>query len=154
MKIVKRHEYKNTEGTFFEDESLTQQQYLDECNIVMQIDRLTKHLNTTGESLSDYNNKGAMYGDVSDIPDFATYWDKVNIAKEQFDQLDNKVKDRFNNNPVELFNFLNDNNNKDEARKLGLLAPEIKEIDKTISSDIVQDIKTPSGAPEISQTNQ
>lgn len=143
VKFIKRNEYKSLSGLKFEDNSLTQQQFKDECDVVKQIKRLARHLDYTGETLSEYSQKGAMYGDFSEIPDFLTYNKQVCDAKQRFDLLPNSIRERFNNSPERLFEFLLDENNRDEAVKLGLVnSPEIKDIQKDISTPQT-DIKVP-----------
>lgn len=55
---------------------------------------------------------------------------KVRDAEYAFAQLPAKVRDRFGNNPVELFKFLEDEGNRAEAEDLGLIekvVPVVKE---------------------------
>lgn len=55
---------------------------------------------------------------------------KVRDVEYAFAQLPAKVRDRFGNNPVELFSFLEDENNRKEAEDLGLIEkvmPVVKE---------------------------
>lgn len=146
-----RHEYKASNGLKFKDVSKTQQQYKDECDLPAQIEKLTRHLNMTGETLADYNNKGAMYGDFTQVPDFRSYQVAVADAKEKFNALPLPVKDKFGNDPTKLFDFLLDENNRDEAIKLGLVTAPIKEIKEDISVSSTE-IKAPQGSSEASDT--
>lgn len=55
---------------------------------------------------------------------------KVRDAEYAFAQLPAKVRDRFGNDPVELFSFLENENNRKEAEDLGLIEkvmPVVKE---------------------------
>ena len=143
VKFVKRNAYIEVDGITFDDASLTQQQYQAECDVNRQIERLSRHLDSTGMDISTYNNIGAMYGDFSEIPDFVTYNNAVCEAKEKFDMLPTNVRERFGYSPEKLFTFLLDENNKDEAIKLGLVnAPILKDIKEDISIT-TPDIKMP-----------
>lgn len=63
----------------------------------------------------------AYYGDVDDVYDLRTALDRVRDAKERFAALPARVRSRFHNSPAELFDFLDDDSNRPEAEKLGLL---------------------------------
>ena len=61
------------------------------------------------------------YGDVSDVPDLRTALDRIRDARDRFNALPARVRSRFQNDPAELFAFLDDASNREEAVKLGLL---------------------------------
>lgn len=61
------------------------------------------------------------YGDVADMPDLRTALERIRDAKDRFAALPSRVRTRFRNDPAELFAFLDDPSNRDEAVKLGLL---------------------------------
>lgn len=63
----------------------------------------------------------AYYGDVEDIPDLRTALDRVRDAQERFMALPSKVRARFQNDPAKLSAFVSDEENFDEAVKLGLV---------------------------------
>lgn len=73
-------------------------------------------------------NVPPMYGDFTEVPrDLREALVMVKRADELFMSLDAFVRRRFNNDPVEMLDFLNDSKNHDEAVKLGLVkAPEPK----------------------------
>lgn len=62
-----------------------------------------------------------FYGDVGEVPDLGTALRIVNEAKERFDTLPVAIRNRFRNSPAELWDFVQDENNYDEALKLGIL---------------------------------
>jgi len=76
-----------------------------------------------GGSLARMNAKEPFYGDVSDLGGLADCLIKVQKADELFMDLDAKVRERFENDPVQLIDFLEDPNNLKEAIDLGIVSP-------------------------------
>lgn len=78
------------------------------------------------------NKHEPQYGDVSQI-DFQSSMETVIRAREMFADLPSKVRDRFDNDPSELLEFLENPANRAEAVLLGLAkaetipAPEVPE---------------------------
>lgn len=99
-------------------ESVTQQQFKDECDI----NTIVRRFGLTGELPDDV--RMPMSGDFTDAPDFDTAMQLVVQAKEEFMRLPAELRSRFNNDPGRLIAFIEDDGNRDEARKLGLLKPE------------------------------
>lgn len=61
------------------------------------------------------------YGDFSDVPDFRTALDNIRNAQERFELLPADIRNRFANDPVNLFEFVSNPDNTEESVKLGLL---------------------------------
>lgn len=71
----------------------------------------------------------SAYGDLSDVPDLGTALLRIKEASDRFAALPPLLRRRFGNDPVELWEFVNDPQNGDEAVSLGLLQrlePEFK----------------------------
>lgn len=66
-----------------------------------------------------------LYGDFSRVGSFHEALSAVQAAKEQFATLPAPVRSRFRNDPGSLLYFLSDEDNFDEAVKLGLVAPPV-----------------------------
>lgn len=62
-----------------------------------------------------------FYGDVSELGGLQEAIIKVQEADDLFMQYPAKTRERFNNDPVELIEFLENPENKAEALKLGLI---------------------------------
>lgn len=62
----------------------------------------------------------AKFGELSGA-DFKEYQDIITGAQKSFEALPAHVKKRFHQNPAELLAFMDDENNRDEAIKLGLI---------------------------------
>lgn len=75
-----------------------------------------------GSILPYFHDPRALYGDFSEMPSDPT--EAAEMLREgqiAFMKLPGAVRQRFNN-PEELFQFMNDDSNYEEAVKLGLLA--------------------------------
>ena len=113
----KKYEF-HTEGG-----SLAQQQFLQDCDINVILDRYKK----TGTMLH-INGQPPKFGDFTSVSEFQTALNKVMEAQDRFDSLPSDIRNKFANDPAKLIEFLGDKNNKEEAEKLGLLKkPEIVE---------------------------
>lgn len=99
------------------DVSRTRQEFVNDTDINRIVDKYTK---TGVLPFAGRKNLG-MYADVSEIPDYGSALAFVVHAKEQFNKLDVNVRKRFHNSPQELLDFLKDENNREEAVKLGLV---------------------------------
>lgn len=115
---------------FFDDPSLTKQEFKNECDINVIMKKFKKICGA--DFLNRYNGVvGGQFGDFSEVPDFRTARDQVNRMEEVFMALPAKVRSRFSNDPAELLDFVNDPNNLDEARALGLAKPAQQDAAKT-----------------------
>jgi len=101
---------KNTPGG-----SRTKQSFKDQVDINKIVARYLK----TG-LLSNVNNSPQMYGDFSNVPDLRTALNTVARAKSVFMALPAKVRERFQNDPVKMVEFISDPKNKDEGIALGM----------------------------------
>ncbi|UPW41540.1 internal scaffolding protein [Peromfec virus RodF8_61] len=99
--------------------SMTQQQFKEESNINNIIDRYK----ATGYLTDPLNpsTRKPIYGDFSEIPSYQEVCNVIAAANEAFDALPAALRKRFNNDPQELLDFLNDEANTDEAIALGLV---------------------------------
>lgn len=96
--------------------SKTHQSFLKETNI----NTIMRNYSKTG-ILGSLNKPTPIYGDFSDI-DFQTEQLKVVKTQTAFDQLPQKLKEKFQNSPQKLINYLKDPKNKEEAIKLNIIA--------------------------------
>ena len=62
-----------------------------------------------------------QFGDFTQAEDYDTLLNRVIEAQEQFMELPSSIRDRFANSPAELFKFMQDPANEDEAVRLGLI---------------------------------
>jgi phage internal scaffolding protein len=97
------------------EHTLTLQSAKDDCDLNLIVDRMTK----TGEQLPMASIQD--YGDFTGAEDYHTLMNKLIDAQDAFSSLDAPIRERFNNDPGRLFDFLNVESNRDEAIKLGLI---------------------------------
>lgn len=71
-------------------------------------------------------NGEPFYGDVSEIGDFQDCLIKVQEGRRLFDQYPAEVRERFDNDPAKMIEFLADEGNRAEAEELGLVVPRPK----------------------------
>lgn len=109
---------------FFTKPSLTRQEFKDSCDLSL----ILKRFSQTPEGLAALRNasgfaEGAQFADVTGVPDYRASLDANNAAKASFEALPLNVRKRFDNDPVQLLDFVSRVENRDEARALGLLRP-------------------------------
>lgn len=106
--------------------SMTKQSFREEC----QIKNIMKKYEKTG-IITHVKNHGARYGDFSSHDDYLTALTSVISAQKMFDELPSAVRKKFKNKPEEFLEFVQDPDNLDEMREMGL-APEAPKEEKTI----------------------
>jgi phage internal scaffolding protein len=95
-----------------------QQAGANELEISFIMDRYKK----TGV-LPELIKQDPTYGDFTNAPSFIEAHNIVNKAYEQFEALDAHIRTRFENDPAQFLEFVNDKGNLDEMRKMGLAKP-------------------------------
>ena len=102
-------------GTINDEPTLAQQQFKDECDI----NNIVKNYSQTG--VLPVSQKVGAFLDVSNVSDYQEALHTVYEAQRAFDALPSNIRSRFENDPNQLLAFIEDDANKDEALKLGLL---------------------------------
>jgi phage internal scaffolding protein len=102
-------------------ESLTQQHHVEN----VKVQNIIKQYDKTG-ILTHVQEGVAHYGDYSKINEYKTYLDFVNTANESFMGLPSGIRERFNNDPGEFFEFATNPKNKETMQELGLFAMDEK----------------------------
>lgn len=101
------------------EKTLTQQQFKDEQNIN---NIMRKYGAAAFSSQTQYLQQG--FADFSKPVDFLTAKTLIVQAENHFNELPAELRKEFDNNPVNLVNFVKDEKNREKAIKLGLLDPE------------------------------
>jgi len=108
-----------------EEESRVKQAFRKECNINTIVQKARK-----GQVVS-VNRKQPMFGDFTKAVDFQEMQNQIIDARAAFMQLPSKIRERFQNDPAKLLQFMENPENHEEAIRLGLLeivtAPEVPE---------------------------
>ena len=112
----------NESGLACEEPSLAQQHYKDECDINTILERF----NITG--MLPQSPLSPRYGDFTGIGDYHTALNRVIAAQDEFDALPAQIRARFDNDPAQLIEFLEDETNRAEAEELGLLEKAAAEV--------------------------
>jgi len=102
-------------GLRCEDATRTQQHFKDETDI----NNILRQFNITGQLPT--KPMSPRYGDFTGIGDYHAALNQVIAAEGEFMTLPAQLRARFDNDPQELIEFLNNPENKDEAVKLGLV---------------------------------
>lgn len=104
-------------GVLNDSPSLTKQSFAEECDINTIVERF----GLTGELPTDI--RAPQYADFDEIFDYHSAMNAVAQAREAFDAMPADVRARFSNDPGAFVDFCADENNRDEAVKLGLVLP-------------------------------
>jgi len=143
MKKIIRHANGRTQVHTINDEKTKTQQHHKDAH---DINNIMKKYQKIGV---DYNrlppNSKGQYGDFSKHKSYQESVQALIDANNSFMSLPSTVRKRFSNDPQELFDFLNDTNNRDEAIKLGLL-------DKPLKIEGELPVQPPSVAPKTPTT--
>lgn len=132
MLIRKNFVHEPSEGFTCLTPSRTQAQFKDECDV----NNILRNYVSTGV-LTHTNEREALYGDFSEVPqDYGEALAVVEEAKAKFDALPSEVRHRFDSDPLKMVQFLQDEKNREEAIKLGLVNKPAVE-DSKDSDDIV-----------------
>ena len=123
-------------GLACQDPSLAQQQFKDECDINVILERF----NVTGQL--PVVPLQPQFGDFSGITDYQTALNAVLDAQESFDALPARIRERFANDPAAFVDFCLDEANKEEMKALGLIsgAPDGANLSPTepVSGEVAQ----------------
>lgn len=101
-----------------EDDSLAIQSAEEESNI----NTIVRRFGLTGELPSDV--KMPQSGDFTNIPDFHAAMNMVRKTQEEFLRVPAEVRARFGNDPQAFMQFVEDDANRAEAKRMGLLKPD------------------------------
>lgn len=96
--------------------TLAQQNFKDECDI----NHIVRQFGLTGELPG--KPMSPQYGDFTGVLDYHSAVNAVLAAQDDFMELPAQLRSRFNNDPAQLIDFLNNDENREEATKLGLVA--------------------------------
>ena len=112
--------HKFSEGITFEKPSLTKQSFTKECNVNTIMEKYQK----TG-AIEHVNKNEASYGYASG-QDFSEAMAIIATGKTMFEELPSSIRTKFQNDPAQFLDFVQDPNNLEEMRKLGLATQKSK----------------------------
>lgn len=85
-----------------------------------------------------------FYGDLGEVPDLGTALRLVRDAQEKFMALPVALRNRFQNDAAQLWNFVNDPRNADEAVALGLLSKQAVQAPSAVGTEPEAPVPTSS----------
>ncbi|WNK13022.1 MAG: internal scaffolding protein [Microvirus sp.] len=120
-----------------DDPDLAQQSDADECDINI----IMKKYGAGG--MLPQRTDLPKSGDFTAVTDFRSALDLVDQAREAFADVPAAVRKQFNNDPAQFMAFMENPENKDEIKKLGLAKAE--KIPETSLADIAKILKEQNG---------
>lgn len=96
----------------------THQEFKDECDVNLIIPKYDR----TG-LLTHLNEAIAQYGDYSEVNEFQESMNLVISATENFMQIPSNIRQMFNNDPGQFFEFATNPANNEKMIELGLATP-------------------------------
>lgn len=112
------------------EESVVQQQFAEEVDI----NTIVRRFGLTGELPNGVNMP--VSGDFTGVTDFHTAMNLIRQSEAAFAELPAEVRERFANDPARVISFLDDEKNREEAIRLGIVAkPEEKTRDVVAAVD-------------------
>lgn len=131
-----------------EQNNRTKQEFAEEVDI----NTLLRRFNITGQLPE--NVRMPTYADFTEVYDFHTAANAIAQANEAFEAMPAEVRLRFHNDPAEFLAFCDNEANRDEAVKLGLVDPRPKQLEtpKTASTGETAPIAAPKTGDTTSVT--
>lgn len=109
-------------GLFCADPSLASQEFAEEVDI----NTIARRFGLFGEMPEGVSMP--LYGDFEGVSDYHSAMNVVAQAREAFDQMPAEVRARFQNDPGRFVDFVSSEDNREEARKMGLLVPQAERL--------------------------
>jgi phage internal scaffolding protein len=104
------------EGITFDEPSMAQQHFKDECDV----NNILRKYESTG-LVTHVANGTSSYGDFSSVLEFQQAQNILIEAQDAFEALPASLRKRFDNDPAVMLEFIENPDNREEAEKLGLL---------------------------------
>lgn len=122
------------------EENLTHQSFKEECDINTIVERF----GLTGQLPDDI--RMPLTGDFTEVVnDYQTALNMVIAADNEFMKLPANIRERFRNDPAELISFLENEQNRDEAERLGIVNKPIQQDEKPLAANAASGAPSPGG---------
>lgn len=120
-----RHQYDEERDAYeqaltditIEGPTLTQAHFVKDADI----NEIVKRFGVKDGAIPPMALNPRYFGDFENVPDFREALDNIREANTRFAMLPADIRARFNNNPLDLFAFVENPINEDESVRLGLL---------------------------------
>lgn len=118
---------------FTGSETLVEQSHKESTKIEVVLAKHNAHTLLAAQEAS-----GGLYGNFIAGSDYQDFRERVQDAMSDFQMLPSALRNRFDNNPAKLIDFVNDVKNYDEAVSLGLV----------VKPEVVEPVKPAAKEPE------
>lgn len=127
----------------FDEPSLTKQHFKSETNINTIMSRYEK------QGIVDHINKHkGTYGEFADIPDYQEALNKMKLAEEMFMELPSRVRNYFQNDPVQFVEFVQNPANEGKLVEIGLAkAKPVSDAQASTDKQVVKETTKKATAP-------
>jgi phage internal scaffolding protein len=124
-------------------ESLTQQHFKDECDVINIIKRHDRN------GIIEHVQRGqARYGDFSEVADYREALDLVRDAQDEFMTIPSDIRKKFDNDPGKFYEFVSNPDNKEELKTMGFIqTPDVGK-PSSVPTKALSDAGEPSTAQE------
>jgi phage internal scaffolding protein len=129
----------NTEG-----ESLTQQHFKDECDVINIIKKHDRN------GIIEHVQRGqARYGDFSEVAGYREALDLIRDAQDEFMTIPSDIRKKFDNDPGKFYEFVSNPDNKEELKQMGFIEPH-----EFVASSSTTQAPSEAGEPSTAQEAQ
>jgi len=143
MTIIKSAFSERTRKSFATDpKSMTQQHFKSECDI----NTILKKYRKSG-LLEHVNQYAGKYEDLSEPTDYQTALNIVISAQASFDSLPSYIRKKFDNDPSQFLDFVNNPDNLEEMENMGLIQTPAEPIQPPAETVPVEPPKVETPAP-------
>ena len=118
LKFHTRYNPPPSPGIVFEEATMTQQHFRDECDINKIVERALR----TGDTTVFTSAQRAEFYDASAVTDYADAMALIDDVNDDFNSLPSAIRSMFGNNVSQYVEFMSNPANWDKARELGLLS--------------------------------
>ena len=127
-------------------ESLTQQHFQEECDIINIIKRHDRN------GIIEHVQRGqARYGDFSDVKDYQEALDMVKEAQDEFMSIPSDIRKKFDNNPGKFYEFVSNPDNKQQLIKMGFIEQSQTAVAPSSATETTLEAVEPSTAQAVQE---
>lgn len=123
------------EGITFDEPSMAQQHFKDECDV----NNILRKYESTG-LITHVANGTPSYGDFSSVLEFQQAQNILIEAQDAFEALPASLRKRFDNDPAVMLEFIENPDNREEAENLGLVAKKAVDLGEASNGNFSSDV--------------
>lgn len=123
------------EGITFDEPSMAQQHFKDECDV----NNILRKYELTG-LITHVANGTPSYGDFSSVLEFQQAQNILIEAQDAFEALPASLRKRFDNDPAVMLEFIENPDNREEAENLGLVAKKAVDLGEASNGNFSSDV--------------